>query len=178
MKNYNLTKETRANLSRAYMGVYRAFVNAYQSRGITRAQSQFNAICVMREIMMSHKEDIKNNPALKFLTELYNTHYKIVSKKTMLSPNRDKIEPITIDDGGCVLNAINNFENAIIAANTSNVLCVFKKVENTFVPKHAKQNFASWLNNSADDADIKRLQKNPAYFGELYKRYVMRQSHR
>ena len=61
MKNYDLTKETCANLSRAYMGVYRAFVNAYQSRGITRAQSQFNAICVMREIMMSHKEDIKNN---------------------------------------------------------------------------------------------------------------------
>ena len=180
MKNYNLTKETCANLSRAYMGVYRAFVNAYQSRGITRAQSQFNAICVMREIMMSHKEDIKNNPALKFLTELYNTHYKIVSKKTMLSPNRDKIEPITIDDGGCVLNAINNFENAIVAANSSNVLCVFKKVANTPVPiqKLAKQNFSSWLDNSANDADITKLENDPAYFGKLYKRYVMRQSHR
>ena len=179
MKNYNLSKETRADLSRAYMGVYKAFVNAYQSRGIARAQSQFNAICVMREIMMSHT-DTKDNPAIRFLTDLYNTHYKIVSKKTMVSPNKDKIEPITADDGGRLLTAINDFENAIVAATTPNVLCVFKKIKNTSVTtqKKTKQNFSSWLDNSANDADITKMQNDPTYFGKLYRRYVMRQSHR
>ena len=183
MKNETVSKKLQADLSRAYMGVYRAFVGEYQSRGFARAQSQFNAICVMREIVTAH-QGVKDNPAIKFLTTLYNTHSKIIAKKTMLSPDKDKIEPITITNGTTVLAAISNLENAIASARP-NVLCVLKKFPNaarTFAQKSpslkSKQNFSAWLSNAASEADITKLQNDPRYLGKLYNRYVNRQSHR
>ena len=179
-KNKNISEKTQADLSRAYMGVYNAFVDVYQSRGFARAQSQFNAIRIMHEIMMAHK-DTADNPAIKFLNELYNTHSKIIAKKTMLSPDKDKIEPVSVADGGAnVLQAINNFESAIAAVGP-NVLCILKKVSNICnfsAQKKPGINFSSWLDISVSDADITKLENDPRYFGTLYHRYVMRQSHR
>ena len=183
MKTANISKKLQADLSRAYMGVYRAFVGEYPSRGFARAQSQFNAICIMREIVAAHK-DATDNPAIKFLTILYNTHSKIIAKKTMLSPDKDKIEPITITDGTAVVTALNNLEN-VIAMAQPNVLCVLKRVPNVaraFAQKSPslkpKQNFSSWLDDVASEADITKLQNDPRYLGKLYNRYIMRQTHR
>lgn len=179
MKTINVSKKLQADLSRAYMGVYRAFVGEYQSRGFARAQSQFNAICVMREIVAAHK-DATDNPAIKFLNDLYTTHAKIVAKKTMISPNKDKIEPITVAKNSTLMAALNDLEKAIASARP-NVLCTFKKVKNTTalsIQKKTAQNFSSWLDDAASEADITKLQNDPRYLGKLYNRYVNRQSHR
>jgi len=180
MMNENISKKQTETLAKAYMRVYKAFVNAYQSKGVTRAQAQFNAICIMRKIIMTHQNQ-KDNPAIIFLNKLYNTHRKIVAKKTMLSPDKNEITPKTLNVGTTVVAAMNDFE-MIIATTTLNFRLSSKKapsLPNVFVPKKKpKRNFSSWLNDTASPVDIDKLQNDIGYFGKLYKRYVMRQSHR
>ena len=175
----NLSDKSVSGLARAYMYLYKKLVSAYQSNGNSVGQSQFNAICVMRTILSEFGKD-KKNPAVKFLSKLYNTHRGIVAKKVMVSPNKDDVVVTVPENSGLAIAlAISELEDAITSgwAPTLTTLC---RLPTVAIPQNPakRPNFVSWVGKEVSLTDIKQLQKNPAYFGKLYKRYVMCQSHR
>ena len=174
-----ISKELQARLSKAYMNLYNTLVQAYQSKGNPRGQSQFNAISVLREIMSLHAQN-QDAPAISFLTKLFNTHKGIVAKNTMLSDNKDVLEPIEGDFSEKVNSAITNLELEISRAKSDETQNL---TETTLVLKHCPpikrgRNFYDWVNATATEADINKLENDPAFFGKLYNKYIMRQHHK
>ena len=182
MKTINVSKKLQADLSRVYMFLYKKLVAAYQSNGNSVGQSQFNAICVMHTILMAYGTDSRN-PAVKFLFKLYNTHRGVVAKKTMISPNKDDvITPVPKNSAFAVACAISLLEDKILSTYAQSLTTLYRLptssvpiVKNYDMPK---RNFHTWLGNTANPADIQKLQRDPKYFGQLYNKYVMRQTHR
>lgn len=182
MTQTQISKQDEASLSRAYMHLYKKLVTAYMSDGNSGGQSQFNAICVMREIVMGVvSQNISGNDGVtKFLAKLYNTHKGVVAKRTMLIPDQAEICPIENDCATQVNNAISELVNVIHDVSTRNVLAVFEKgnARQNILPNKKSKSFEQWLNTEANPADVDKLMHYLPYFAKLYNKFVMRQSHK
>ena len=173
IKKY-LPKKDSENLSKAYMNLYKKLVRAYQSNGNSVGQSQFNAMCTLREIITAH-ETQKDNNAIKFLVELYNTHKSVVAKQTMISSNKDEIEPIGEEGYDEVISAIHNFEQQIINSVAENPVVKLKTALR--INRGHTKTFIDWVNETATNEDIDRLEHDLAYFGKMYRNFVMQQKY-
>ncbi len=183
MKTEHISNATKDLLAHAYQNTYDAFVKAYLAKGKTQGESRFNASCRMKQLISAHENE-KDNPVIMYLRSFNDSHYSAEAKKLMdPKRNMDQIDPasLDVDMTDAIIDAINNFER-VITAVSPNVLCVLRK---TGAPDTNPQNmqkmrsdFSSWLDNTINDNEFAKLEKDPRYFEKLYRRYVMRQSHR
>jgi len=90
-KSQNLSeKQTVKNeIVSAYMTLYNALVGAYLSRGLSNGHAWYNATLAMRSIITKRRGEV---PGFVFaqLAKTFNTHKQTVSKKSMLSENKDE----------------------------------------------------------------------------------------
>lgn len=72
----------------AYMTLYNTLVKAYLSRGMPNGRSWYNATLAMRSIITKRRGEI---PGFVFsqLAKTFNTHKQTVSKKSMVSQDKD-----------------------------------------------------------------------------------------
>lgn len=82
--------QTKKNLAAVYQSLYDSIVDAKLAKGMTNGQSWHTALYDMGKLLKNQEQQNENPIAMEYLRQLFNTHKKVQSKKSMLANNRDE----------------------------------------------------------------------------------------
>lgn len=110
MLEKTVNKAASTEIIKAYMKLYNTLVEGYLTRGMSNGCAWYNATLAMRTIITKRRGKIPDFVFTK-LAEIFNTHKQTVSKKSMLSEQKDNKN--TTSTSGNIRQTLREFDKTL-----------------------------------------------------------------